>query len=103
MSPQVIGEIMAEVVSSQLKHGRNAMISFDFNGGNRLAVLGEEFGEVCTELTYDGRSKDGPVVSGLFHELKQLAAMAGSWMQVILDENPDLRATLDPNNAFPPM
>jgi hypothetical protein len=105
ISPQVIGEIMAEIKSSQVKHGRNAMIRLDLPGGTlrRLAILGEEFGEVCKALTYDGQNGGTPTVSDLFGELTQTAAMAASWMQVLLDENPDLRAILDPGNAFPSM
>lgn len=105
ISPQVIGEIMHEIIWSQEKHGRNAMISLFLPGGTlrRLAILGEEFGEVCKALTYDGQNGGTPTIADLFHELKQTAAMSASWMQVILDEHPEFADSLDGDRAFPPM
>lgn len=91
-APVVIGDVISEVVFAQIKHWNNAPIRPEFVGGDlrRLAILGEEFGEVCQALTYDGLNGGTPGIRDLYHELKQTAAMSVSWMQRIRDEHPEL-------------
>lgn len=78
----ILDDIEDEVVHAWRKHGVHAMINPELPITERLAILGEEFGEVCKALTYD--SGEGKVE--LKNELIQLAAMAASWASVLRDE-----------------
>lgn len=52
--------------------------------GDKIAVLGEEFGEVCKAvLNVQGLSTDGPEHSDLRKELVQLAAVTIAWIEAI--------------------
>lgn len=52
--------------------------------GNKSAVLGEEFGEVCcAALNVAGSSTDGPERGDLRKELIQLAACAVAWVEAL--------------------
>jgi hypothetical protein len=83
LSNGTLQAIQAENIKSQTKHGEKAMMNPNLTKGERLAIMGEEFGEVCTALTYDHR-KNGK--DSLVTELLQLAAMAAVWAQ-LEDEN----------------
>lgn len=79
LSDVTLQAIQAENINSQAKHGDNAMMNPDLTNGERLAILGEEFGEVCTALTYDHRNNGR---QELVKELLQVAAMAAVWAQI---------------------
>ncbi len=49
----------------------------------RLAVLGEEFGEVCHELVESNDAPSEDVVARVRTELVQLAAVAVAWIEGI--------------------
>jgi histidyl-tRNA synthetase len=78
----ILDEIEDETLRAWKKHGEHAMINPALPTTERLAILGEEFGEVCKALTYD--SGEGKVE--LKKELIQLAAMAASWASCLQDE-----------------
>ena len=78
----ILDEIEDEVTRSWKKHGVHAMINPALPIMDRLAILGEEFGEVCKSLTYD--SGEGGAETK--KELIQLAAMAASWASCLKDE-----------------
>jgi hypothetical protein len=61
------------------------MINPRIPGGmlERIAILGEEFGEVCKALTYDGMNGGTPTKEELVKECIQLAAMAAALAQVV--------------------
>lgn len=75
LSVGILDDIEDEVLRSWQKHGDQAMITPGLSTAKRLAILGEEFGEVCKVLTYD--SGEGEVE--LKKELIQLATMAACW------------------------
>lgn len=82
LSPGILNAIEDETLSSWNKHGDHAMINPKLSTMERLAILGEEFGEVCQSLTYD--SGEGKVE--LKKELIQLATMAACWAETIDSE-----------------
>jgi len=51
----------------------------------RLAVLGEEYGEVCTELLKKAAG-DTAAMGNLFLELMQVAAVSAAWMEYLLEQ-----------------
>ena len=71
--PMILDEILNEMRRAHALHGDNSLY-INQTLGHRLAVLGEEFGEVCRANTYDGKNRDE-----LRKELIQLAAMSASW------------------------
>lgn len=56
---------------------RHTCADLEMDNATRLAVLGEEFGEVCKEL------QDGGTVENLRKELIQVAAVAVAWVEAI--------------------
>lgn len=70
-------EVTAERCHSIDKHGENSMEFYTADDPRWLAVLGEEFGEVCETLTYD---KDR---ANLHDELIDLIAVATSWVSAL--------------------
>lgn len=70
-------EIVAERAHSIDKHGVNSMEFLDASHPRWLAILGEEYGEVCETLNYD---KDS---AGLRDELIDLIAVASSWISAL--------------------
>jgi hypothetical protein len=81
LSVNVLDAIEDEVLRSWEKHGDHAMINPALPFVDRLAILGEEFGEVCRSLTYDNGNRGETK-----KELIQLAAMAASWAHCLMDE-----------------
>lgn len=52
--------------------------------GDKVAVLGEEFGEVCrASLNVQGLSTDSRDRAQLEHELIQVAAVAVAWLEAL--------------------
>jgi hypothetical protein len=51
----------------------------------RLACLGEEFGEVSTEILKKAAG-DTAAMGNLFLELMQVAAVAAAWMEYLLEQ-----------------
>lgn len=71
-----INAVKACATEAQCKHPDNNMFS-DIGDLKKLPILGEEFGEVCTAMTYDTPDdKDN-----LVRELLQLSANAAMWAQ----------------------
>lgn len=70
-------EVTAERCHSIDKHGENSMEFLDAEHPRWLAILGEEYGEVCETLNYD---KDS---AGLRDELIDLIAVASSWVAAL--------------------
>jgi hypothetical protein len=66
--------VLEEVYRAALKHKEKSMLSPITPTVDRLAILGEEFGEVCRALTYDEGNPEH-----LKKELIQVAAMALAW------------------------
>jgi hypothetical protein len=58
------------------KHGDESCESPAVTDAKRLAILGEEFGEVCRAMTYDEGSEERLVA-----ELVQVAAVAVAWIE----------------------
>jgi hypothetical protein len=65
-----------EILSAMRKHGSRTPLSSDMDSFEKLAILGEEFGEVCHSLTYD----DVRGGAGRRKELRQVAAVALMWL-----------------------
>jgi hypothetical protein len=82
LNPKTLDQIEDEVLRSWSKHGDNAMINPALPVMDRLAILGEEFGEVCKALTYDNKDP-----KELRKELIQLATMAACWADVLPEED----------------
>lgn len=70
--------IVAEFIRAKKKHGDKTPDVPDVPDVERLACLGEEYGEVCRALTYD---KDH--AGALRKELIQVAAMAAAWASIL--------------------
>lgn len=79
----VLEEVRRERIRAHHKHGLTSMESFPVDDMNRLAILGEEYGEVCKE--FNEARHDGRPVSTvrLRKELLQVAAMAVAWADAI--------------------
>jgi hypothetical protein len=71
----VLLEVRNEILRAHAKHGQESMLSPMHSNGKRLAILGEEFGEICRALTYDNGSE-----ANKREELIQTAAMAAAWV-----------------------
>jgi NTP pyrophosphatase (non-canonical NTP hydrolase) len=70
-------EVQTEVMRATKKHGNESMALND-DPSKRLAILGEEYGEVCRALTYDNNNPEN-----LRSELIQTAAMAIAWVYAL--------------------
>jgi hypothetical protein len=79
LSNATLAAVAAEALRAHRKHGPNGGSLLDLGMGvdRRLAALGEEFGEVCRALTYDG----GQGVEHLIKELVQTASVALTWVE----------------------
>lgn len=72
---QQFQEVIDEYLLAAIKHGvMRTPVWPGMSTMDKLAVLGEEFGEVCRALTYDG-SLEGDLKA----ELLQVATMALAW------------------------
>lgn len=76
LSHLTLDAIAAEYVRAHVKHAGHTPKSQHMSDGERLAILGEEFGEVCRAVTYDNRNPEKLVA-----ELIQVAAMAAAWIE----------------------
>ena len=52
--------------------------------GTWLAILGEEFGEVCEALQHGSQSSKDTDASNLYEELIHVAAVASAWAEQVL-------------------
>ena len=68
--------IAAECIRASVLHPRNHFANVAMPRGEKLAALGEEFGEVCRALTYDVGDR-----VNLIKELIQVAASAAAWVE----------------------
>jgi hypothetical protein len=69
--------VAAESVRAYKKHGAGKVLTnIAMPRGEKLAALGEEFGEVCRALTYDVGDR-----VNLLKELIQVANLAAAWAQ----------------------
>ena len=78
LSLRTIDKIQTEATRAHLQHADHSMLNPGMELWERLAILGEEFGEVCRAVTYDNGSRDK-----LEGELIQVAAMAASWIEAM--------------------
>jgi len=73
----IAGEIVKGRVAAHEKHGENSIEAVPASETGRwLAILGEEFGEVCRALTYDQNMN-------LRDELLDVASVAVAWIAAI--------------------
>lgn len=85
LSPRTLEALQANTISAQMKHGfAHHVLNPALSKGEKLAILGEEFGEVCKEMTYDQPSD--PVNARIINELLQLASVAAGWAQCLHEE-----------------
>lgn len=89
LSQVTLDSIQATAISAQLKHKDRAMHNDDLTVAERLAALGEEFGEVCKELTYDHNTTGD--TDALVKELLQLGYLATAWAQWLDEHKGSLR------------
>ena len=69
--------VAEESVRALNKHGAGKVLTnITMPRDEKLAALGEEFGEVCKELTYDHGDR-----ANLIKELIQTANLAAAWAQ----------------------
>jgi len=76
LSRLTLDAIESEYIRAHVKHAGHTPKSQHMSDGERLAILGEEFGEVCRALTYDNGNAEKLVA-----ELIQVAAMAAAWVE----------------------
>lgn len=63
------------------KHAENSIEAIDARRfGDWLAILGEEYGEVCHALTYDQHDDADEQAQALVDELVDLMAVASAWL-----------------------
>lgn len=88
LSAKVLNDLIAEAQRAHNKHAASggSLIDPGLSNERRLAALGEEYGEVCRELTYD--MVGGDQIEKLYKELIQTANVAISWAENIVRENP---------------
>jgi hypothetical protein len=81
LSELTLSAVQAEAVRAHLKHREHGGSILDpaMSSLRKLAALGEEYGEVCKELTYD----QAPSKMQLVTELIQVAAVALTWVQCL--------------------
>lgn len=90
MTPVTLDAICQEGLRGIAKHGtERSALSPTLSNGAKLAILGEEYGEVCHSLTYDS----GETWEDLYKELIQVASVAGLWAQALKDRMTSLKRT----------
>lgn len=79
LSELTLAAVQAEALRAHMKHRMHGGSILDpaMPREQKLAALGEEFGEVCKELTYDQAESKLQLVT----ELIQVAAVALTWVQ----------------------
>lgn len=77
LSPATLAAVNAEFNRAVRKHGYDRTpATTQLTDGEKLPLLGEEFGEVCRAMTYDEGDPDK-----LDAELIQVATMAAAWYE----------------------
>jgi hypothetical protein len=98
LSPTTLNSIQGTHISAVLKHGFvKSLLNPDMDGAEKLAALGEEFGEVCREFTYDAAGSMEERRARRVKELLQLAALAAAWAESIDAERTIMGAATLPN------
>lgn len=69
-------KVVDERARQDSKHGMESCASPLVSDDKRLAILGEEFGEVCRAMTYDEGDE-----ANLLDELVQVAAVCLAWAE----------------------
>lgn len=79
LSELTLAAVQVEAIRAHLKHREHGGSILDpaMPTLRKLAALGEEYGEVCKELTYD----QAPSKLQLVTELLQVASVALTWVQ----------------------
>lgn len=78
LRPETLEAAARENARAVAKHGlERTPLDPSLPAGDKLAILGEEYGEVCRALTYDGAEG----VDHLYEELIQVASVALGWAQ----------------------
>lgn len=81
LSDATLSAVKAETARAIAKHG---VLHSAIGPGSdlyKLAILGEEFGEVCHALTYDS----GEGLEELYKELVQVSSVAAGWAQTVYE------------------
>ena len=85
LSARTLESLQAMTISAQMKHGfAHSILNPALSVGEKLAMLGEEFGEVCKERTYDQPAD--PQHARMVKELLQLSSLAAGWAQCLHEE-----------------
>lgn len=81
LSELTLSAVSAEAIRAHIKHRDRGGSILDptMSTEKKLAALGEELGEVCRALTYDGDQGRDHLVK----ELIQLASVALTWVQCL--------------------
>lgn len=89
LSSTVLRDIQEESTKAHEKHGIHSMYYED--NDRRFAILAEEVGEVVHEINEMalGNSGRSQFLGRTYDELTQVAAMAATWMQAIIEETDD--------------
>lgn len=83
-SQKISQEVILGRLRAHAKHGVNSIESVSTTEtGKWLAILGEEFGEVCSTLTYDKDSAE------LRNELIDLVTVGTAWIAKLDEEQID--------------
>ena len=94
LHPSTLQSIQGTHISAMMKHGfSKSLLNPDMDGAEKLAALGEEFGEVCREFTYGQTGTAEERKARRVKELLQLAALAAAWAESI-DAQATLRADI---------
>lgn len=81
--PTTLLEIGAEADRAHRVHGPNSMRVLEPLDPDRLAIIGEEYGELCREYNEARLVGNRPDPAKLRAELIQVAAMAADWANTI--------------------
>lgn len=86
----VLQSIDGTFIAAQMKHGWAKSLGNPIMPlSEKLAALGEEFGEVCGAFTYD--KPDDAYNSHRTTELLQLSALAAAWAACLMEEAREMR------------
>lgn len=84
LADATLQSIQGTYISAMLKHGfRKTLLNPDMPDLEKIAALGEEFGEVCREFTYDQTGTAAEKKARRLKELLQLSALAAAWAESI--------------------
>lgn len=79
----IADEVVGKRQAAHEKHGDNSIEALDGMDSRWLSILGEEFGEIAHELTYDANTTVGGQLEGTRRELLDVIAVAISWVAAI--------------------